>query len=63
MYIYITSYGKTQMNILANSIYSVHIHKFNQGIAISLHYLCFNLSVGTKSQVLPKHKGRDCTEA
>ena len=51
------------MNILANSIHTVHMHKFNQGSDISLHYLCFNLSVGIKSQVLPKLKGRDCTEA
>ena len=63
IYKYIISYRKTQMNILANSVYSVHLHKFNQGSDISLHYLCFNLSVGINSQVLPKHKGKDCTEA
>ena len=49
IYKYIISYGKTQMNNLANSIYSVHLHKFNQGSDISLHYLCFNLSVGINS--------------
>ena len=63
IYKYIISYRKTQMNILANSVYSVHLQKFNQGSDISLHYLCFNLSVGINSQVLPKHKGKDCTEA